>query len=295
MKNDQIYLMEPNSGEVDTKENYLADMGGWEVNEDDEDALSAEEQFDSLIEVAKNVEGKWVEYSYFEMTKEQIEKELTDDDLDIRSICAMRTDFTPTYEQFQRGLLDDEWQVRQAFASRIDFKPTAENINQGLLDENENVRVAFARRKDYTPNSGQIERGLEDEIENVRLAWAERDDIVLNEAQILRGLDDNFPDVRAAFALRKEDYTPNYWEIQNGLSDTAMHVRLAWAERVVRDEIVLNEAQILRGLDDNFPDVWKVFEINEFDMRHRLERQKLGLEIKATIPTLEMKSKVMAL
>ncbi len=182
MENNQIYLMEPNSGAVDTKKNCLADMDNWE---DDENPLSAEEQFDSLIEVAKTLDGDWIEYSYFDMSESQIEKELTAEDSNIRIICAMRTDYTPTLMQIERGLTDDDDDFRY---NNVGYR--------------------------------------------IRQAFAERVDIVLTEAQIERGL------------------ASGHW----------------------------------------------VFKENEFAMRSRLERQKLGLEIKATIPNLlQHKEKVMAL
>lgn len=50
--------MNPKTGSVDTRENWLADMDGWEINEGEP---TAQEQFDSLIEVVQDQSGGWVE------------------------------------------------------------------------------------------------------------------------------------------------------------------------------------------------------------------------------------------
>ena len=47
------YLMNPVTGSVDTESQWLSDMTTWEGD--------AQDQFDSLIEVAKNTDGDWVE------------------------------------------------------------------------------------------------------------------------------------------------------------------------------------------------------------------------------------------
>lgn len=55
------YLMEPNSGSVDTEENWLAEMPTWDCEDDEEESLTQQEQFDSLIEVVKDKNGNWME------------------------------------------------------------------------------------------------------------------------------------------------------------------------------------------------------------------------------------------
>lgn len=50
------YLMNPDTGSVDTEENWRAEMYGW-----DEDRTECEHQFDALIEVEKDQNGDWAE------------------------------------------------------------------------------------------------------------------------------------------------------------------------------------------------------------------------------------------
>ena len=54
----EIYLMNPVSGEVDTRENWVDEMRGWELSTD---GLSPQQQFDLLREVKKDESGNWVE------------------------------------------------------------------------------------------------------------------------------------------------------------------------------------------------------------------------------------------
>lgn len=55
------YLMNPNTGSVDTEENWKAEMSTW-INEDGElDPEAQQEQFDSLGHVVKDKNGDWVE------------------------------------------------------------------------------------------------------------------------------------------------------------------------------------------------------------------------------------------
>ena len=49
----ETYLMNPATGSVDTKDNWLSEMASWEGDID--------AQFDSLVEVAKDGSGDWVE------------------------------------------------------------------------------------------------------------------------------------------------------------------------------------------------------------------------------------------
>nr|WP_318375266.1 hypothetical protein [Enterobacter sp.] len=51
------FLMNTCTGSVDTEENWLAEMLTWEVNQE---GLSPQDQFDTLIEVIKTEDG-WVE------------------------------------------------------------------------------------------------------------------------------------------------------------------------------------------------------------------------------------------
>src|SRR5690625_3194113 len=51
------FLMNPATGSVDTEENWLAEMPGWE----DSNGKTPQEQFESLIEVKKDDDGQWVE------------------------------------------------------------------------------------------------------------------------------------------------------------------------------------------------------------------------------------------
>lgn len=51
-------LMNPATGSVDTRENWIAEMSTWETNSK---GLSAQEQFDALIEVVKDENGDWIE------------------------------------------------------------------------------------------------------------------------------------------------------------------------------------------------------------------------------------------
>lgn len=63
--NDQpTYLMNPATGSVDTKGNWLAEMPTWPGPDDENPTQpSPQEQFESLIEVVKNKDGDWVEPS----------------------------------------------------------------------------------------------------------------------------------------------------------------------------------------------------------------------------------------
>lgn len=50
------FLMNPETGSVDTEENWLAEMPGWS-----DDKEECRRQFDALTEVVKNESGDWVE------------------------------------------------------------------------------------------------------------------------------------------------------------------------------------------------------------------------------------------
>jgi hypothetical protein len=52
------------------------------------------------------------------MSEQEIERELTDSDGDVRWAFARRTDLTPTPEQVERGLTDSAGCVRRAFENR---------------------------------------------------------------------------------------------------------------------------------------------------------------------------------
>lgn len=52
----ETFLMNPFTGSVDTKDNWLAEMPTW-----DEDPAECQRQFDSLVEVIKDENGDWVE------------------------------------------------------------------------------------------------------------------------------------------------------------------------------------------------------------------------------------------
>lgn len=52
------YLMNPITGSVDTKENWLSELDSWEVSQD---GLTPQEQFDSLVEVVRGEDGHWIE------------------------------------------------------------------------------------------------------------------------------------------------------------------------------------------------------------------------------------------
>ena len=206
MKNVQIYVMEPNSRVVATKEEWLEYIAGLE------DVLEAKEKFDSLIEVAKTLDGDWIEYSYFDMSESQIEKELTAEDSDIRCICAMRTDYIPTLMQIERGLTDDSWQVRTAFAMRTDYIPTLMQIERGLTDDDDDdyrysnvghrIREAFAERVDIVLTEAQIDRGL------ARGNWVFRE----NESEMRNRLE------RQNLKLAVKDIIPNQPKRRNEMT-----------------------------------------------------------------------------
>ena len=52
------FLMNPATGSVDTKENWLSEMPILETNEEGDDAQA---QFDNLVEVVKDESGDWIE------------------------------------------------------------------------------------------------------------------------------------------------------------------------------------------------------------------------------------------
>lgn len=56
----EVMLMNPETGSVDSEENWKSDMHNWGHDEDSEEQLSAQEQFDLLIEVRK-VKDEWLE------------------------------------------------------------------------------------------------------------------------------------------------------------------------------------------------------------------------------------------
>lgn len=51
-----VYLMDKETGAVDTKENWLAQMESWVINRE---GLNQQQQLDNLIEVVKNENGDW--------------------------------------------------------------------------------------------------------------------------------------------------------------------------------------------------------------------------------------------
>lgn len=53
-----IYLMNLVTGSVDTRENWLSEMQDWEVNQD---GLTPQQQFESLVEVVLDENNNWVE------------------------------------------------------------------------------------------------------------------------------------------------------------------------------------------------------------------------------------------
>lgn len=53
----ETYLMNTATGSVDTKENWLDEMVKWGENQD---GLTPQQQFDALVEVVKDANGKWV-------------------------------------------------------------------------------------------------------------------------------------------------------------------------------------------------------------------------------------------
>jgi len=59
------YLMNPNTGTVNTEEHWKAEMANWtHLNDDGIETASVEnqhQQFDSLIEVVQDKSGSWVE------------------------------------------------------------------------------------------------------------------------------------------------------------------------------------------------------------------------------------------
>jgi hypothetical protein len=54
-----VMLMNPKTGSVDTRENWLAEMPRWNV-----DPAECQREFDSLIEVVQDERGDWVEREY---------------------------------------------------------------------------------------------------------------------------------------------------------------------------------------------------------------------------------------
>lgn len=52
-----IYLINPYTGSVDAKVNWLSDMKNWEF--DDPESPSPQQQFDMLIDVKKDENGEW--------------------------------------------------------------------------------------------------------------------------------------------------------------------------------------------------------------------------------------------
>lgn len=57
LMSETTFLMNPATGSVDTKENWLAEMQEWEI----ENGQTPQEQFDSLVEVVRDGSGDWVE------------------------------------------------------------------------------------------------------------------------------------------------------------------------------------------------------------------------------------------
>lgn len=54
----ETYLMNPYTGSVDTRENWLLEMNKWETNQN---GLTPQQQFSALVEVIKDESGEWVE------------------------------------------------------------------------------------------------------------------------------------------------------------------------------------------------------------------------------------------
>lgn len=51
------FFMNPETGSVDTWENWVADSAEWDSDSD----LSIQDQLNSLIEVEKDEDGSWIE------------------------------------------------------------------------------------------------------------------------------------------------------------------------------------------------------------------------------------------
>lgn len=151
--------------------------------------------------------------------------------------------FTP--EKIEAGLTHKLASVRSEYASCKDL--TRDQIERGLTDKNSKVRLIFAKRKDYTPTLEEIERGLTDRSFWIRIAFARRTDYVFTPRQIERGLTDEVYLVRRQFFISLGPYMPPPQLIEVGLTHENAGVRYSFAKR---ENYAFTSAQIERGLAD---------------------------------------------
>jgi hypothetical protein len=194
-----------------------------------------------------------------EPTFEELERQLTDRNSDVRWSAVYDNKHRLTAEQIQRGQRDKDRLVRFAFAKRCDLELTPHHIELGLTDKDDSIREIYAYRGDYNLTPQQIERGLTDKRGMIRLRVASRSDVAgcLSPAQIERGLQDEDYCVRWHFAELQE-YIPTSNQIERGLTDPSEEVRKAF---VKRKDVTFTKDQIARGLVDDSISVRDLFSI----------------------------------
>jgi hypothetical protein len=64
----------------------------------------------------------------------------------IRLMHAQRKDITHTPEQIEKGLTDEDLDVRIMWIKRVDFTPMQAQVERGLKDEIEVVQLAWKTR-----------------------------------------------------------------------------------------------------------------------------------------------------
>lgn len=145
----------------------------------------------------------------------QLERGLTDPDLEVRCRFACRDDYTPTDIQFERGLSATHERVFgiwhehlvASFARRADFRPTAKQLERGLTHQSAKIRSTFAARVDFHLTCEQVARGLLDESELVRFAIASRKSFIPTLIQFESGVLDPHPSISQLFYFRDSEWT----------------------------------------------------------------------------------------
>lgn len=122
----------------------------------------------------------------FAPTSAQLERWLIDKNQAIRCDAVNHFGDQLTPEQIERGLLDDEINVRAEFAAvrseNDEDQFTPEQIERGLTDEDEEVRMGFIDNDDVVLSPKQIQRGLKDSSIWIQLEIASRYNCELTQA-----------------------------------------------------------------------------------------------------------------
>jgi hypothetical protein len=163
-----------------------------------------------------------------DISKEQIEKGLTDSNAGVRAeFASMDVQFTPG--QISRGVRDND-KVARIFIFRTDVHLTQEDIEFGLQRPETWLRIGFSKHRDCIPTPEQLERGLTDEKWMVRGNFIELHGSKMSDHQIERSLNDRESLVRE-IAAKQPHFYPSIEQEYRGLNDVDNSVKKVFETR----------------------------------------------------------------